>query len=71
MTVHCRGEASEGRNDHILSGEAIRHVTIDAHHELQVVDDDVGNVVDVHGMGHCLGTEQKTGYSVGLRIARL
>lgn len=52
------GEATERADDLVLPVEAVRAAVraARAHHELQVVDDDVRDVVHVHRVGHCLQT---------------
>lgn len=50
-----RCETTERAYDLVLAMETIQAiVAARAHHELQIVDDDVRNVVDVNSMRHCL-----------------
>lgn len=54
MAVHICGELAESGNELILSDKTIIGVAIYTHHELQVVNDDMCDVVHVHGVWHGL-----------------
>jgi len=60
MAVLVRGKLSEGTDDVVLPDPAVELVIIHAHHELEVVNDDMLDVVDVHTLGHHL--THKLGY---------
>lgn len=59
MAVHVGGELAERTDEGVLLGKAVCPLPTGTHHELQVVHHHVGDVVDVHGMGHGLGKRKK------------
>ena len=58
MAVHVGGELAERADEGVLLGKAVCPLPTGTHHELQVVHHHVGDVVDIHGVGHGLGKEK-------------
>lgn len=54
VTVHDGGKLAECADDDVLSVEPVdrrrRRRTVDTEHELKVVDDDVGDVMNIHSV---------------------